>query len=85
MNLSIYNTKTMKAQLLFSLLDGPAKAWATKFLANSNLTNINYAKFVEALKLAFNSNIVKMRHNLNYFLWPKGISLFYFILNGFYL
>jgi hypothetical protein len=28
----MYNTKAIKAWLLFSLLDGPAKAWATKFV-----------------------------------------------------
>jgi hypothetical protein len=32
MNPNVYNTKAMKARLLFGLLDGPAKAWATKFV-----------------------------------------------------
>jgi hypothetical protein len=32
MNLNIYNIEVMKTRLLFGLLDGPAKAWATKFV-----------------------------------------------------
>jgi hypothetical protein len=32
MNPNVYNTEAMKARLLFGLLDGPAKAWATKFV-----------------------------------------------------
>jgi hypothetical protein len=53
MNPNVYNTKAMKARLLFGLLDGPAKAWATKFVPEFRLKDFHFEHFFSRFKALY--------------------------------
>jgi hypothetical protein len=53
MNPNVYNTKAMKARLLFGLLDGPAKAWATKFIPEFRLKDFCFEHFFSRFKALY--------------------------------
>jgi hypothetical protein len=52
-NPNVYNTVAMKAQLLFSLLDGPAKAWATKFVPEFRSKDFHFESFFQQFKALY--------------------------------
>jgi hypothetical protein len=53
MNPGIYNTEAMKAQLLFGLLDGPAKAWVTKFVPEFRSKDFKFKNFFSRFKALY--------------------------------
>jgi hypothetical protein len=53
MNPNVYNTEAMKAWLLFGLLDGPAKAWATKFVLEFQLKDFYFENFFQQFKALY--------------------------------
>jgi hypothetical protein len=53
MNLNVYNTKAMKACLLFGLLDGPTKAWATKFVPEFWVKYFKFDNFFARFKVLY--------------------------------
>jgi hypothetical protein len=53
MNLNIYNTEVIKAQLLFGLLNSPAKAWATKFVPEFQSKDFRFESFFQRFKALY--------------------------------
>jgi hypothetical protein len=53
MNPMVYNTKAIKACLLFGLLDGPAKAWATKFVPEFCSKDFRFDTFFSQFKALY--------------------------------
>jgi hypothetical protein len=53
MNLNVYNTKAMKAWLLFGLLDSPTKAWATKFVPEFRSKDFHFKNFFLQFKALY--------------------------------
>jgi hypothetical protein len=53
MNPSVYNTEAMKARLLFGLLNGPAKAWATKFVPEFWAKDFKFNNFFARFKALY--------------------------------
>jgi hypothetical protein len=53
MNPAVYNTEAMKARLLFGLLDGPAKAWATKFVPKFRSKDFRFENFFSQFKALY--------------------------------
>jgi hypothetical protein len=53
MNPNVYNTEAMKARLLFGLLNGPAKAWATKFVPEFQVKDFQFENFFAWFKALY--------------------------------
>jgi hypothetical protein len=52
-NPNVYNTEAMKARLLFGLLDGPTKAWATKFVPEFQSKDFRFENFFSQFKALY--------------------------------
>jgi hypothetical protein len=52
-NPNVYNIEAIKAQLLFGLLDGLAKAWATKFVLEFRSKDFQFENFFAWFKVLY--------------------------------
>jgi hypothetical protein len=53
MNPNVYNTEAIRACLLFRLLDGPAKVWATKFVPKFQAKDFKFDNFFARFKALY--------------------------------
>jgi hypothetical protein len=56
MNPNVYNTEAMKAHLLFGLLNGPAKAWAMKFVPEFWVKDFKFNDFFTRFKALYGTH-----------------------------